>query len=395
MPPPLGLHCSMNRFDYIIAGAGAAGLSLAWYLSQSKILGDKTVLLIDQDSKTKNDRTWCFWTEPDQEIFPDIIYRSWDRIQFLSPEKQMDLPLHSYRYQLIRGIDFYQKVKNELSKDDRFVFKKGVIDEISSDEEGGKVKVEGSLYSSQYVFSSLFQMPDHKVLKGHVYLQQHFIGQVVKADSDIFDSRLPVFMDFRVEQLGHPTFMYLLPYSGKEALVEYTLFSPELLKQESYYSSIAEYLEKYYNLKNYEVTHEERGAIPMTDYAFPSGDGQSVIYLGSAAGMSKASTGYTFYRIQKHSRQIIKQLERRQSPALAQQQSTWKLKMDRLMLHLMLTDGSNTWKIFQEMFENNPVGRVLSFLNEETSYMEDFLIMNSVPSGPFIKALMETGLKLN
>jgi lycopene beta-cyclase len=189
--------------------------------------------------------------------------------------------------------------------------------------------------------------------------------------------------------------MYLLPYSGKEALVEYTLFSPELLKQESYYSSIAEYLEKYYNLKNYEVTHEERGAIPMTDYAFPSGDGQSVIYLGSAAGMSKASTGYTFYRIQKHSRQIIKQLERRQSPALAQQQSTWKLKMDRLMLHLMLTDGSNTWKIFQEMFENNPVGRVLSFLNEETSYMEDFLIMNSVPSGPFIKALMETGLKLN
>jgi len=51
----------MNDFDYIIAGGGAAGLSLAFYLSNSS-LKNKKVLIIDKDQKNKNDRTWGFWT---------------------------------------------------------------------------------------------------------------------------------------------------------------------------------------------------------------------------------------------------------------------------------------------------------------------------------------------
>jgi lycopene beta-cyclase len=52
----------MKSYDIIIAGGGAAGLSLACHLVQSP-LRDRRVLIVEQDAKDQNDRTWCFWTD--------------------------------------------------------------------------------------------------------------------------------------------------------------------------------------------------------------------------------------------------------------------------------------------------------------------------------------------
>jgi len=48
-------------YDFIIAGGGLAGLSLAWYLVHSR-LRDSRILLLDKEPKQKNDRTWCYWS---------------------------------------------------------------------------------------------------------------------------------------------------------------------------------------------------------------------------------------------------------------------------------------------------------------------------------------------
>ena len=60
---------SMNRFDYIVAGAGAAGLSLIVHMIESGAFSNKKILLIERHPKTKNDRTWCFWEEQPAMIF--------------------------------------------------------------------------------------------------------------------------------------------------------------------------------------------------------------------------------------------------------------------------------------------------------------------------------------
>ena len=52
----------MKKYDYIIAGAGLAGLMLALEMSKSS-LKNKKVLLVDKDPKNTNDRTWCFWAK--------------------------------------------------------------------------------------------------------------------------------------------------------------------------------------------------------------------------------------------------------------------------------------------------------------------------------------------
>jgi lycopene beta-cyclase len=63
-----------HRYDIIIAGCGAAGLSLAYHLLQSP-LRDRSLLLIDRDTGVHNDRTWCFWSDR-LTPFDDTIYRS-------------------------------------------------------------------------------------------------------------------------------------------------------------------------------------------------------------------------------------------------------------------------------------------------------------------------------
>ena len=52
---------SSTQYDYIIAGAGCAGLSLAVHMIHSGKFSDKKILIVDKDDKQKNDRTWCFW----------------------------------------------------------------------------------------------------------------------------------------------------------------------------------------------------------------------------------------------------------------------------------------------------------------------------------------------
>ncbi len=46
----------MEHFDFILAGGGAAGLGLAYYMVNSP-LKDHSILIIDKEAKNKNDRT--------------------------------------------------------------------------------------------------------------------------------------------------------------------------------------------------------------------------------------------------------------------------------------------------------------------------------------------------
>ena len=93
------------RYDYIIAGAGCAGLSLLMHMIHSGHFEDKKILLVDKDLKKANDRTWCFW-EKDPGLFETVVYRRWDRLWFSSQAYKNVLQIEPYQYKMIRGLDF-------------------------------------------------------------------------------------------------------------------------------------------------------------------------------------------------------------------------------------------------------------------------------------------------
>ena len=57
-----------DQFDYILVGAGGAGMCLLEVMSDRSFLDGRRLLILDPDPKRDNNRTWCFWAEPDEPI---------------------------------------------------------------------------------------------------------------------------------------------------------------------------------------------------------------------------------------------------------------------------------------------------------------------------------------
>ena len=99
-------------------------------------------------------------------------------------------------------------------------------------------------------------------------------------------------MDFDRDQKNETRFIYSLPFSSKRALIEYTLFSETLISDKEYEHGIKEYLNKR-GINDYRVLEKEKGNIPMTCFPFEKSNTDKLIYIGTAGGWTKPSTGYT------------------------------------------------------------------------------------------------------
>ncbi len=378
-----------KTYDFIIAGTGAAGLSLAMQLKRSSVKFEK-ILLIDKDLKNKNDRTWCFWTKENHTWFEEIIFKKWNQFEFKSTTYQKKILLKPYTYVMIRGLDFYNYCLNEIKNDSRFDIITDTIKEIGTEQSKGFLKTENCLYQSNYIFNSAFRNPNTKAK--HVNFVQHFKGFLIETKEELFDERCPVFMDFRTEQHNDCRFFYILPFSKNKALIEYTGFSPTALKEEAYDQKLKEYITNKLKIQDYSLLETESGTIPMMESEFTNPYGDKVINIGIAGGSSKPSTGYTFYFIQKHVSKIIHQLEQNKKLNSYSRNSKFKL-FDRVLLDVMNRNKIPADELFTSLFEKNKIENLLTFLNEETTLVEDLGIMNSVSKSAFITSTINKLIK--
>ena len=65
-----------NEYDIIVCGGGMSGLSLIYRALKANIWSNKSIILIDKEIKTANDKTWCFW-ENTISPFEDVIFKKW------------------------------------------------------------------------------------------------------------------------------------------------------------------------------------------------------------------------------------------------------------------------------------------------------------------------------
>ncbi|MGB3589551.1 MAG: lycopene cyclase family protein [Tunicatimonas sp.] len=376
----------MNQpYDIILAGGGAAGLSLLYHLLHSN-WRDRKILLIDQEPKNQNDRTWCFWeTEPGP--FESIVHQQWQRMYFRSPSFSQRLNLQPYCYKMIRGINFYQHVHQTLADFPNVTVANEEVRELWEIDELAGVTTDQSTYTSPWVFSSLRNEYEGERTNGHQYLLQHFKGWEIRTHQPHFNPQEATLMDFRIDQQGDCRFMYVLPTDEQTALVEYTIFSAQLLNPERYNQELRKYMPQYLGLTDadYQVVHEEFGVIPMTDMTYPKKQGERIIRIGTAGGATKASTGYTFQRIQRDSQQLVQQLTTTGTISPDRFSNRRFHLFDSVLLNVIGRGIYPAGEAFADLFEKNPPARVLRFLDEDTHWGEDFAIMNSVPKVPFIQ----------
>jgi lycopene beta-cyclase len=391
-------------YDYIITGAGAAGLSLlAHWMSYSGIPGKYRILLVDRAPKTQNDRTWCFW-EKGEGVFESIVYRQWDRLWFHG-EGYSDLKdILPYRYKMIRGIDFYKYCFDLIRLQRNIDLLYGQVEQLHSGEaDGGEsfVVVGGKKITAGYIFNSILhpgatKYPSHTGVsprRGYWRLLQHFKGWVIRTPKPLFHPEEATLMDFRVSQEQGAAFVYVMPFSTTEALIEYTLFSEKALEQGQYEAGLRNYIHQVLHVERYTILEEEYGIIPMTNEPFPSRE-NNILHIGTAGGQTKPSTGYTFPFIQRQSRAIVQSLKETGHPfgagtglSSACSASPGRFRYyDGVLLNVLANGRPDGKKIFTELFSRNKTVDIFRFLDNESRWPQEMRIIGSLPFGPFLRA---------
>ncbi|NTU81954.1 MAG: Lycopene cyclase [Chloroflexales bacterium] len=377
----------MDHYEIIIAGGGAAGLSLAYQLINSP-LKERSILIIDKGAKSQNDRTWAFWTD-EPTPFEAIVYRSWDQLQLADDTSAQLIDLDRYRYQMIRGIDFYRFVHAALAACPNVTLLQATIDRIEDGDDVASVIVGERAYSADWVFDSVFRPAEVVEDEHHQYLQLHFKGWEIETAEDAFSPEAATLMDFRTPQEHETRFFYVLPFSARRALVEFTVFSSDRFSHEEYAEALKEYLAETLGIADYRIVDEEQGVIPATDHPFARQVGRRVMTIGTKGGRVKPTTGYAFIRIQQDSAAIIRSLLDHGHPFAVPEDSQRYRLLDAVMLEMMDHYGEELKPIFTRMFARNPIERIFRFLDEEGTPLENAQLIATLPPRLFVQAAIQ------
>lgn len=373
----------MQHYHYIFTGSGLSAMMTVYEMILSGTFQDKTILLLDENPKKTNDRTWCFWDS--NTIFPNQVSTKWNSAWFKNTAFERKLNLDPYQYKMVKGLDFYNLIFDLISKQKNIHF---VNQKVLDFEELGShciVKTASENYTCNKIFNSIFNPNLVKSQAKYPLLQQHFVGWFIKSKEEVFDKETATFMDFSVEQKGNTRFMYVLPTSSTEALLEYTLFSKELLALSEYENEIQNYIQKL-GITEYEIVEKEQGNIPMTCYPFWKNNTKNILNIGSAGGWTKASTGYTFKNTTKKAKQLISFLEDNSDFRKFQKRDKFWF-YDLLLLDILDKKNHLGSTIFSSMFQKGNATVIFKFLDEETTFLEDLKVIWKCPKGLFVKAL--------
>ena len=355
----------MKEFDYLIIGGGCAGLSLAYELEINGELKNKTLAIIEPRKEYKRDKTWSFWKVFDHN-FEDCVIKSWNNFTVNSSENSQELVNRKFPYQSIDSEKFYKKINSKLSSNPNINFFEN-LNEINS--------------KNSIIFNSVFEGELDKS-----ELWQHFQGIEIETTKDVFDDEILNLMDFNCDQRNDVHFFYTLPFSKNKALIETTWLSN--LEDQSlmdYDLQLENYIKNNLGIKNYKINFTEKGAIPLFYPRFKNN--KKNINIGSAGGMTRLSTGYTFLNIQEHSKYIARNIDKIEKVKTFNLGKKYEF-LDKVFLKVLEKYPEKMPKVFSNMFKTSS-STIIKFLSNKSNIFEDIVIISKMPKLIFLRALFD------
>jgi len=270
--------------DMIIVGAGLSGLLTAWRCLD--VNPDMTVIVIDASDKIAGDHTWSFnltdvavglrdWIKP-------FIAYQWDSydVKFPQRKRRLNIPYCTGNSDTLRAC-----VRPHTESGRLLVRLNTKVSDLSAD----KVTLEsGDVLRARCVLDARGYAPNDDVFLGY----QKFVGHVIKTPKPHGVKR-PIIMDATVPQLDGYRFVYCLPYTETEMLVEDTYYTDgDELKSQEVDARIKSYITENLKVTDYEVIRREKGVLPIT-LAAQSG-AHNTQAIGIRGGFYHAVTGYSF-----------------------------------------------------------------------------------------------------
>jgi lycopene beta-cyclase len=222
---------------------------------------------------------------------------------------------------------------------------------------------------------------------GDSLLWQSFLGHEVETDEELFEANTFVLMDFDETFTDGLGFVYILPYSNKRALIEYTVFSekPLLAKQLDGYINLA--LSR--NLKDvsYKTLRTEYGKLPMGYQNKPHSVEPNYIYAGLFAGSARPSSGYAFQRIQSWANRCASTYLNNQTLSHPPKDPIILMMMDDIFLNVLKSNPKSSIKLFFNLFSKCKPDAMIRFLSDHAKLSDYLSIIFSMPKTLFLKEL--------
>jgi len=344
-----------------IIGAGMSGLSLAVALAAR---GIEAVVheVADAPPKARTFSGFEVMTHP----FEAATRHRWSRVEVASEAGVVERTLHRHRYATIDGAAFVAEALR-------------LLDGSTVTLRFGSPVNDPQALDATHVFDSRPTAPPAGAL-----LQQ-FEGRFVRTEQPVFDPGLATLMDFRVDQSRGVHFLYVLPTSATEALVEDTYFASEPIDPPTFAATLDRTLER---LGPLEVTGTERGVIPMHIKRPPPAPTR-VTRIGLSGGVAKPSTGYAFLFAQQHAAAIADALAKGEPPpaTVRRERDRW---LDAIFLARLDADPAEAHTLFHQLFSGVDGDRLARFLSERAGYRDMRAVMKALPAGPFVRQTIRT-----
>lgn len=383
------VETSEKNFDVVIIGGGLAGMMHADLLADDPS-PDMRVAIVDPHPDSLRDKTFAAWRIKSSlpHRYSACVENRWGKFRITSPDgHQVIRDFGKYCYERIPGSRLMMFIQDRITGDSRF--------QIIRDQVTSIVDVRDEIGQAAHITTAVglklrAKRAINSVSTGDPEVWQYFLGFELETAQDHFDADVVDLMDFRVEQDSDVRFVYTLPFSRRQALVEFTVFSPRRIPDAECEKILRAYIDQYLQLSNFSITKVESGAIPMTLRArprfTPTGINSVLDVTGGAAGMVKPSTGYSF---QRNFESVFESSSAQEHLTSRTSYLKYRFEVyDSLLLRIIQTNGNMISQIFPVLFSTNIPSKIFSFLDEKSSFLEEIKIFYRLPWTPFLTGLI-------
>ncbi len=409
----LNNYSSVNRprvnekiYDLAILGGGATGLSfaLAWLelAAKSQFISNKNIILLEARQHYQQDRHWSFWL-PKDAIFPhrDVIKKSWSAWSFskkadarknYSKEDQQKI-IHktlTHVYCTIQAIDFYNKAQSLLQQQNNIrlrldfpvqaVNKKDAENFYSIHSDNQETVHAKSILDSRNLSASQVQQ------QARYY--QIFFGYEVEAKEEIFDAEVVGLMEQLQQTDQGAAFIYTLPFSSTQALVEYTLFTAKFCSPSTLEPLLNNYLQEKFAAPLTVRSHEQ-AVLPLGQLHRAFINSSNYLHVGSQAGALRESSGYGFLRLQSWAQAAVARYYHSGKLLPMPSESLWRLWLDRHFIKTLRLYPQQATEIFWQIAAQLPPDIYARFMRGEVSWQTLLPLLSACPKKPFFQALFQ------
>ena len=343
-----------------ILGDGIAAMMLA---SRSDELPEHEMSIVSpKGAPMSKDHMLGFWNMNGLEMAVESSRASWSKWAIITNTGKSVMHSDKHAYHVMHKANYIQNCRDKATQEG-----------VEFIEEKSMTTTE----SSQTFDSRPPRASENAML-------QHFLGQEVEVDKPVFDSSTAILMDFRVDQSEGMHFIYLLPYSPTQALVESTLFSTTVLDREYYANTINDYLADHYGASVHNIIHEEQGVIPMGTL---SPHDENIPGLGANAGAIRPASGYTFVFIHQQIQRAIESSKQGKPLRFKRPHKAIDVWMDAVLLTVLRNWPQQGPKLFGRMASSLSGDEFVRFMSGQANWRLRLKVIMAMPKLPFIKGV--------